>query len=259
MIENDDNKLYMLFGSDYMLIPEQLRQLLLQVHDLHGDKKEFLLPLEEGIKTAYDSYRRVDHWYGSTKCEERRGLQILLEARRQVMNKLFHLTEENYNQFLRINNTLLDLSCKTCKKMDILYRSWLKDEEEDWRNDCQVSGRIIAEGWKEEGTDETESDYETMMQIIEEVGNRELYESCFSGMPDCVINKLIECKRPMDSYRLFSFGGPHPYGDFSMCKAFNKLYTESLYSKQDILRIEMFWADVNFTHQRIVTPEGKLL
>ena len=175
------------------------------------------------------------------------------------MNKLFHMTEGYYNQFLRINNTLRDLSCKTCKKTESLYKSWLKDEEEDWRNDCQVSSSIIAEGWQETDTDETGSDYDTMMQIIEDVGKRELFEISFSGSLDFKINDLRQGKSPIDSYRLFSFGGSRPYGDFIMCRAFNALYTESLYSNQDILRIKMFWADVNFTHQRIVTPQGELL
>jgi hypothetical protein len=57
-----------------------------------------------------------------------------------------------------------------------LYEAWLKDEEEEWRNDCQVCGRIFAEGWEEketatskENADETGSDYDRMIAIIEEV------------------------------------------------------------------------------------------
>ena len=261
MIENDDNKLYMLFGTDYMLIPEQLRHLLLGVHELHGDKMEFLLPLEEGIKDVYDKYRRVDHWYdtGFSRSEERRCLQILLEARRLVLNKLFYLTEDTYNQFFQINNTLKDLSKKTRKKVVSLYESWLNDEEAGWRNDCQVEGRIIAEGWQETGTDETGSDYDTMIEIIEEIGRRELFTVSFSGCPDFKLDNNLEMLAPINSCILFSFGGSKPYGDFTMCRAFYTLYVDSLYSNQDILRIKMFWADVDFTHQRIVTPQGELL
>lgn len=261
MIENDDNKLYMLFGTDYMLIPEQMRHLLLSVHDLHGEKQGYLLPLEEGIKDVYDKYRRADHWYdtGSSKSEERRCLQILLRARRRVLNKMFYLTKDTYNQFLQINNTLKDLSIKTRKKAVSLYESWLNDEEADWRNDCQVDGTIIAEGWQEIGTDETGSDYDTMIKIIEEIGSRELFTVSFSGSPDFKLKNIYQGLVQITSCRLFSFGGPKPYGDFTMCRAFDTLYTDSLYSNQDILRIKMFWADVNFTHQRIVTPQGELL
>ncbi len=42
-----------------MLIPEHLRQLLLDVHDTHCEKKENLHPLEEGIKEAYSQFRKV--------------------------------------------------------------------------------------------------------------------------------------------------------------------------------------------------------
>lgn len=261
MIENDDNKLYMLFGTDYLLIPEQLRQLLLNVYDLHSEKKAYLLPLEEGIKDVYDKYRRADHWYdtGSSRSEERRCLQILLEARKRVLNKMFHLTEDTYNRFLQINNTLKDLSIKTRKKAVSLYESWLNDEEADWRNDCQVDCSIIAEGWQETGTDETRSDYETMIKIIEEVGRRELFTISFLGSPDFKLGNNYQELAQISSCRLFSFGGAKPYGDFTMCRAFDTLYTDSLYSNQDILRIKMFWADLDFTHQRIVTPQGVLL
>ena len=134
----------------------------------------------------------------------------------------------------------------------------MKDEEADWRNDCQVSGRVFAEGWQEIGTDDTGSDYDTMIQIIEEVDRRELFTVDFSGSPDLNSTDFIQWDNRIDSCRLFSFGGPKPYGDFTMCRAFDTLYTDSLYSNQDILRIKMFWADVDLTHQRIVTPQGEL-
>lgn len=261
MIENNDNELYLLFGADYMSVPEELRQLLLSVYDHSSEIKELLLPLEKGIKDAYDRYMRSDHRCETSKSgsEECRCLQILLRARKQVMNKMFHLTEDTYNQFLCINNTLKDLSYKTYKKIEALYQSWLKDEEADWRNDCQVSGRIFAEGWQEIGTDDTGSDYDTMIQIIEEVDRSELFTVDFSGSPDLNSIDFIQWDNRIDSCRLFSFGGPKPYGDFTMCRAFNTLYTDSLYCNQDILRIKMFWADVALVHQRIVTPQGELL
>ena len=45
---------------------------------------------------------------------------------------MFHLTEDTYNQFLVVNNTLKDLSIKTRDKIRVLYNSWLKDEETEW-------------------------------------------------------------------------------------------------------------------------------
>ena len=261
MIEKTNNTLYKLYGADYMLIPEQLRMILLNIYDLQEENQEYLLPLEEGIKKAYDKYRKLDHKKdkGSSQSEERRFIQLLLCARKQVMNKMFHLTEDTYNQFLVVNNTLKDLSIKTRDKIRVLYNSWLKDEETEWRNDCQVSGSIIAEGWQEIGADETGSDFDTMIEIIEEIGRRELFTVDFSGSPDFKFDNNFQSKETIDSCRQFSLGGSKPYGDFAMCRAFDTLYTDSLYCKQDILRIKMFWADVNFTHQRIVTPQGELL
>ncbi len=258
---------YQMFGTDYRFVPEHLRDVLLAAHDWHCDAEKILRQIEEGILEVYDQYRRDERWDGwQTKGGERRCLQLLLEARKRLMNRMFHQTEESYRRFSEINDTLLDLSRKTCKKIKTLYEAWLKDEEEEWRNDCQVCGRIFAEGWEEaeasiddKKADETGSDYDRMMAIIEEVDERDLLHIEFSGSPDYTLGDEWNWEREVQSSLLFSYGVARPYGDFVMCCAFQHLYSESLYCPQDILRIKMFWADVALTHQRIVTPQGKLL
>lgn len=267
MNNSKSNLLYQMFGTDYRFVPEHLRDVLLAAHDWHCDAEKILRQIEEGILEVYDQYRRDERWDGwQTKGGERRCLQLLLEARKRLMNRMFHQTEESYRRFSEINDTLLDLSRKTCKKIKTLYEAWLKDEEEEWRNDCQVCGRIFAEGWEEaetvtgdENVDETGSDYDRMMGIIEEVGERDLLLIEFSGSPDYTLGDEWNWEREVQSSLFFSYGGARPYGDFVMCRAFQHLYSESLYCPQDILRIKMFWADVALTHQRIVTPQGKLL
>ena len=267
MLFPSPHSLYQMFGTDYRFVPEHLRDVLLAAYDRHCDAVKVLQQIEEGVLEVYDQYRRNERWDGwQTKGSERRCLQLLLGARKRLMNRMFHQTEETYRRFSEINDTLLDLSRKTCKKIVALYEAWLKDEEEEWRNDCQVCGRIIAEGWEEketttgeENADETGSDYDRMISIIEEVGERDLLHIEFSGNPDYTLGDEWNWEREVDSSLLFSFGGAKPYGDFVMCRAFQHLYSESLYSCQDILRIKMFWADVALTHQRIVTPQGKLL
>ena len=268
IIKNNPPTLYQMFGTDYRFVPEHLRDVLLMAHDMECDAVKLLPQIEEGVLEVYDQYRRDERWDGwQTKGGERRCLQLLLEARKRLMNRMFQLTEESYRQFSEINDTLLDLSRKTCKKMEKLYEAWLKDEEKEWRNDCQVCGRIFAEGWEEremsangDNADGTYSDYERIMAIIEEVGERDLLHIEFSGYPERVLpNDNCYWESEVESSLLFSYGGPKPYGDFVMCRAFCHLYGDSLYSRQDILRIKMFWADVALTHQRIVTPQGKLL
>ena len=256
-----------MFGTDYRFVPEHLRDVLLAAYDRHCDALKMLRQIEEGVLEVYDQYRKEERWDGwQTKGGERRCLQLLLEARKRVMNRMFHQTEETFHRFSEINNTLLDLSRKTCKKIVTLYEAWLKDEEKEWGNDCQVCGRIFAEGWEEgesctedENADGTGSDYNRMMAIIEEVGERDLLQIEFSGSPDYILGDEWNWEYEVQSSLLFSYGGARPYGDFVMCRAFQHLYSESLYCYQDILRIKMFWADVALTHQRIVTPQGNLL
>ena len=256
--------LYQMFGTDYRFVPEHLRDVLLAAYDRHCNAEKILQQTEEGVLEMYDQYRRDECWDGwQTRSGERRCLQLLLKTRKRLMDKMFHQTEETFCRFSEINDTLLDLSRKACKKIMALYEAWLKDEEKEWANDCQVCGRIFAEGWEEKetptGDEKADADYSRMMAIIEEVDERDLLHVEFSGSPDYTLDDGWKWKCEVNSSLLFSYGGPHPYGDFVMCRAFQHLYSESLYSHQDILRIKMFWADVALTHQRIVTPQGKLL
>ena len=256
----DITRIYGLFGMDYLSIPEDMRGIVLQSYERNVDKKQLLAQLEDCIKKVYGSYKKDDNYAADQRMHgEKRCLQILLEARRRVMNKMFCLTEDTFNQFVTINGTLLDLSKKVGNKVLALYNAWLKDEEAAWRNDCNVEGTIFAEGWKEGETDETGSDYCAMMEVIEEVDNRDLYKIGFSGCPDRIPDHSYEWNFSTTSARLFCGGGEQLFGDFTMCKAFYRLYTDSLYSHYDILRIKMYWADVALTHQRIVTPKGELL
>ena len=259
------SRIYQLLGSDYLIVPEDMRDLVVQSYSLYLnrdiDKKQLLLQLEEAIKKVHDTYWETSIYNADRKCsKERECLRILLEARRKVMNRMFSLTQDTYNKFLTINNTLLDLSKKVRKKVFVLYDAWLKDEEAEWRNDCEMSGRICAEAWEETETDETGSDYCSMMEIIEEIENdRNLFSMGFSGAPDIVPDNTDSWHDPITSCLLFSGGGKQSFGDFTMCRAFYRLYHDTLYSRFDILRIKMFWADATITHQRIVTPTGELL
>ena len=264
-MNDQTSRIYQILDSDYLIVPEEMHDLVVQSYSLNLnrdiDKKQLLMQLEEAIKKVHDTYRK-SIYNADKKCgKERECLKILLAARRKVMNRMFCLTQDTYNKFLTINNTLLDLSKKVRKKVFVLYDAWLKDEEAEWRNDCEMSGRIFAEAWEEIETDETGSDYCSMMEIIEEIeDDRDLFSIGFSGAPDIVPdNTYYRLDYPIKSCLLFSEGGKQPFGDFTMCRAFCRLYRDTLYSHFDILRIKMFWADVAITHQRIVTPTGELL
>lgn len=261
---NDETmNLYQLLGSDYLTIPEDMRDLVMQSYSFNRDidSKQLLMQLEEAIKKMYDLYWKTSSYHTDKKWnEERECLKILLNVRRRVMNEMFCLTQDTYNKLVIINNTLLDLSNKLRKKVFALYDAWLKNEEAEWKNDCQIEAKIFAESWEETETDETGSDYCTMMEIIEEIeDDRNLFSIDFSGAPDIVPDHTYRWKYSTTSCLLFSEGGARPFGDFTMCKAFCRLWRDTLYSRLDILRIKMFWADAAIIHQRIVTPTGELL
>lgn len=256
---NKNTELYEYLSIEYLLIPEIYREIVHESRQMKiANCKELLLKLENAIKDVFDRYAKADETgITRTSKKDKRCIQILLESRRHVMNKMFTESESSFHQFRTINSTLLDLSEKLDKKILSLYQSWLDNEEDAWKNDCQVEGVIIAEGWKEIEYDETGSDYNTMLSIIEETTDRNLLYREFSGYPDNRIDGSSRWSWNIKGGRLFSLGGAHPYGDFTMCTAFHHLFFDSLYSHQDILRIEMFWAYATITHQRIVTPQGE--
>ena len=252
-------------GSDYSIVPEKYHDLLkiadgtyrLQDRNL---KKQILADIETAIKEIYeDSKKEFALPYENGRYDEM--LRIMLSKRNSVMNSLFVLDEKAYNTFNKMNSYLRDLTAKTNRKLMKIYKEWLNDEEEDWRNDCQLRCRIIAEGWKEElPTDETGSDYDLMFQLVEHVGRRNLYEKEFSGHPEFVPDDSWEYLVWEENYtHLFSGGDGTPFGDFPMCTAFENLLIDSLYSKYDILLISMFWADAAIIHQRIVNTDGELM
>lgn len=222
------------------------------------NRRELLAEIETAIKAEYDAYCTEDITGIRRNPSGKRCIQILLEARKRVMNKMYVLNEEDFDHFKTINTTLFDLTSKLVGKLYAIYRHWLDNEEVDWNKDCEVCGKVIAEGWKKKGNDDTGSDYNTLLPIIEDMTDSPLFKIEFSGSQDRKIDDIKGIYfHPASGGHLFSFGGPQPFGDFVMCSAFDHLLIDSYYSRQDILRIELFWADADITHQRIVTSEGR--
>ena len=184
-------------------------------------------------------------------------LKRLLGERKCLMDSQFSLTKESFEAFRTINETLHDLTLKSQAKARKLYRTWWETEEVEWRNDCNVEIVISPDYWEDEEACGANGNQALMMRILEDIGDSQLYCSGFSGHPelrpeDCSVSDLYEGV-------WFSLGGPKPFGDFKMCQAFAHLLIDSMYSREDILKISSFWADVKIEHQRIVDPKGELL
>lgn len=256
----------MLFEEDLKYVPGKYHELVRMAYDDVPDRRDLLRQLEETIKECYPVYRKNDvshidsnYRVRSYKINERRCLLVLLAARRNLMDRLFVMTEDAYRQLETINGTLTGLSREAVRKTRALYEAWLENEEPAWRYDSQVYGRVIAEGYEEKPADGTVSDYATMSEIIEDVAERELFRIEFSGSPDRIPDKSFVWDYPVISDEEFCYRVESPFGSFPMCHAFETLYRDTMYSSQDILRIAMYWADVAVIHQRIVNPQGVLV
>lgn len=255
-------RLYDRYGTSYQLLPDKVLQPLSILHStLKGlNYRKLLGEIEACIKDVYETDKRMrDEPWARNTGRTRETLKILFGERKFILRRMFTITQESFDAFKAINDNLLDMYNRMVDKMAKLYSSWLTDEEDGWQNDCNVCGRILVEQTKEDyPADNTGSDYEWMMERIEELDGNEILTEEFSGSPDreCDKHKLhLEHDRP-NMY--FSLGGSKPYGDFLTCRAFRRLQLETLYAPQDILRIKYFWCDVHLTHQRIINDKGEL-
>lgn len=249
-------------GASYQLLPENILQPILIMHSVHKgvNYKKVLREIEICIKEVYEEDKKLiyEPWVRN-ESRTKKTLEYLLEERKYALSKMFTLSQESFEAFKTINDNLLDMYNRMVDKMAKLYSVWLTDEEEGWRNDCNVCGKIIVEQTRDDfPADDTGSDYEWMAERIEELDGNDVLEVEFSGAPDICCDRYQLGLEHDCPNMYFSLGGAKPYGDFVMCRAFRKLKFDSLYAPQDILRIKYFWCDVNLTHQRITDYKGEL-
>ena len=254
---------YHYYGMDFKLLPKHILPALGVAHSRSRDTNwpKLLHELENCIKEVYlqDIKQRPDYCIRIRE-ENAKTLKMLLDERKHILKEMFHLTQETFDRFKAINSNLLDLHNRMVDKMAALYSNWLENEEDGWRNDCQVKGKIIVEQTKEDYPDDgTGSDYEWMMEIMEEISANQLIEREFSGCPDKSCDRFQLDLKHNHPNIYFSGGGERPFGDFLMCRAFQNLEFESFYAPQDILRIAHYWCDVALVHQRITNEKGDLL
>ena len=253
---------YRHLGISYQFLPPHIHRPVLLLHFMNSgvNYKKLLGEIEACIKEEYekDKKLRYEPWNRNRE-KTKETLKLLFYERKYALRLLFTLSQESFDAFKTINDNLLDLHNRMVDKMENVYSSWLKDEEDGWQNDCNVCGKIIVEQTKEDYPDDgTGSDYDWMAERIEELDGNEILDKEFSGV------QAVSCDRRLLNMEhdwpntYFCLGGTTPYGDFLMCRAFRTLRFDSMYAPQDVLRIKYFWCDVNLTHQRIINDKGEL-
>lgn len=252
---------YDCFGITYQHLPKNIIPTLMisysRLKSINWQK--LLLEVEECIKDmCKNTHRLYLEPYSIDEKRTRETFRILFNNRKSILNHLFTLTQDSFDALKEINNNLEDLYNHLVDKMQSLYSAWLDNEEEAWRNYCEVSGQISAESTADCPADDTGSDYAFMMERIEDLEGNIIVDKEFSGAPEnpCHIYKLdLHHDCPDMKY---SGGGNAQFGEFLMCHAFQHLLFDSLYSVPDILRIKYFWCDASITHQRIINAKGEV-
>jgi len=215
--------------KNHPLIPKEAKDVIERIYaDQDALSQQDVLTLENAIDMLKKGHA------------DNSSINLLLKARKILLNKTFILDNESYLKLEVINATLTDLSKKIVLKMKNIYEQWLNSEEPQWRNDCQIKGCIYAESQE---------------SSIMERYDYHFYELEFSGNPNKAFpSYLLE---PETNRLSFSHWYANSFGDFVCCSAFEYLLSDSCYAILDILKIETFWAEASIEHQRIVSWDNK--
>ncbi len=250
---------YSFFDGIHKYFPVSILPVLFIAHSNNEgiNWRKVLHEFEDCIKDVYKKNKKFlsEPWNKNEKTCKKVLEMLFLERKNILMKEFFDYSEKSMQQLSQINNTLLELEEKMKIKMKKVYTGWLENEDAEWRNDCNVSGVIHVNGMKEVSDDDSGSDYEWMLEKIEDIDGNIIMEELFSGSPS-VSCESIPTFQEKDIEPSFSIPGFDR--NVKICRTFEKLYCHSLYSPQDILRIQYFWCDVDLTHQRIVNDKGDL-
>lgn len=242
------------FHNRYLLythLPQSIVPPLMITYFSDNEHVNWLKLLDDVEVSIKDTWKQH---YGSFDRKGQNALKDLFSARKRIMQNLFTPSQESLVAFRQINDNLDDMQKKMVKKMMNLYSAWIKDEEQEWRNDCNLSGRILVEQTKESFPDDgTGSDYEWMMEKIEFIRDKNLIDIFLCCTPETTPDQILLEIENLTKGKELLFNN-----EFMMCYSFEKLYNNTLYAPQDILRIKHYWCEVALTHQRITNENGEL-
>lgn len=185
-------------------------------------------------------------------------VKSLLHERRDILNEMFQSTEDNLAQFRKVNDELYQLTMTLNERVKkfIAKKEMLLDSP-DFDDDYELEGTLNFVF-----NDETSicrlpddeyfgSNFAVMIKTLYEV-----YSD--NGMDSIVTAN--EHSEPLDDGE--SWNEPpfmrHPeFNDIIICYAVHDLTSHKHYSIPDLLRLNDFWAEVNFKAQSITNQDGE--
>lgn len=195
--------------------------------------------------------------YRNRNTEKMRDVASLLEKRQFALNEMFEPSGNNLKHFKETNGRLYNLTCRLFERVQAFQRkkSQLMDCPE-FDDDYEINGTLRF--------------YYNDIDSILSFSDDEVYGSDFKTMISLISACLhdtyaenIESFSPMDSmlddgvsWTDYPFRSRNEYDDIIICHAVHQLTEHQLYSIPDLIRLNDFWAEVNFKVQSITDLKG---
>ena len=189
--------------------------------------------------------------------EKRMIVKNLLRERRNLLNLMFVADETAMLRFREINERLFTLTHQLFERVNKLHDDLSSImTQQDFDDDYNLEGtlRFCFNGEESvlrlEDDERYCSDFRLMIKVISDVTYGRYEEN---------IEDIHYGSHPLDdgqSWNEYPFRGRKEFEDIIICHAVHQLTDHQLYSIQDLLRLNDFWAEVNLTLQSITDQKG---
>lgn len=185
-------------------------------------------------------------------------MKRLLRERRDILNEMFHPTVANLERFSKVNDVLYRLTIALNERVKkFIAKKELLLDTPDFDDDYELEGTL-----KFVFSDETSlchlpddnfygSDFAVMIKTLYEVYSHSGIESIVT------INEHHGQLDDGESWYEYPYNRFPEFKDFIICYAVHDLTDHKRYSIPDLLRLNDFWAELNFKAQSITNQAGE--
>lgn len=188
--------------------------------------------------------------------ERKEQVRLLLEERNRILNDMFEPTAKNMSRFQSVNDSLYTLTKQLYARVAALGAKLPIIMEGQDFDDYEIRGTLRYAYNSEESVlsladDEYySSNFPLMIKLISDLS----YGTAEENIEDISCNSM-----PLDdgqSWNEYPFRGRKEFEDIVICHSAHQLTGHQLYSIPDLIRLNDFWSEVNFTLQSLTPPDA---
>ena len=223
---------------------------------VNSRKKQRLREIESRIiEIVGDDLDNFNGWERDK--DKKETVKSLLSKRYAILNEMFLPTVENLERFKRVNDELFRLSkCLEQRLQRIVDNKVFLLDSPNFDDDYELEGTLKF----------VFNDNDSILTLSDDdyygsnfpVMIKALYELYSDGFADSIVT-VNEHHGTLDDGQSWNeppFMSHSEYDDNIICYAVHDLTSHKLYSIPDLLRLNDFWAEVNFKVQSITNQSG---